>query len=540
MSIPKEPRQLMINLMYLVLTALLALNVSAEVMNAFFDIDKSLDKSADLAAENADATKDGIQGQFEAQYEPLKPIINGALDNNKDGVSDFVQYVEDIKTQLIDGSGNQNGEVDDGDMDKYGKPKGKKNKDITTRMLVDGKKGEELKDKIIELRKSLIDQYSSVVQNETVTEVTKDSDERLQARIADFDKAVELQPVPLEEIKATTDKNSWSEYKFKQMPLAAIMPILTKFQTDARNAQALAAGKFAELLGGTEVVLDKFFPIMNAKKGYVIKGEKFESEVAIGAFSQEFAQNATITVNGTGVRLNEEGKGTYTETANSYGKRVLNMKATVENPLTGETRTGTSTFEYEVGERSASLFLSKMNVFYIGVDNPFEVSVAGASSNEVNVNCSGGGCTTKGSRGKYTATVTTPGDVKVNVSAPGLQKTFNIRAKRIPDPVATLGGTNKGGKIGNGTFKAQRGLIAVLENFDFDARCDIQGFEFVRVPQRQDPIVKPNSGGTYNSDIQRLVSQAKPGDIYYFNDVKARCPGDKAGRKINSLVFQIK
>ena len=117
----------------------------------------------------------------------------------------------------------------------------------------------------------------------------------------------------------------------------------------------------------------------------MIKGEKFEAEVAIGAFSNEFAKTSSITVNGTRINLNDEGKGTYTETAKSYGKKTLNMKARVENPLTGEVIEGSSSFDYEVGERSASMFLTKMNVFYIGVDNPFEVSVAGANSQKVKV-----------------------------------------------------------------------------------------------------------------------------------------------------------
>lgn len=541
MSIPKEPRQLMINLMYLVLTALLALNVSAEVMNAFFDIDKSLSKSASLAAENANDTKEGIDGAFEGPKAPLKPIIYGAMDATKDNVDRFVEYVESIKTQLIDGSGNKNGVKDEGDMGKFGKPKGKKNKDITTRLLVEEGIGEELREKIVQLRSQIISEYTKTVSNKTVIEVaklnTRDPKE-VEKKIKSFDHAVELKPKSEEDIRASTDKANWSEYKFKQMPIAAILPVLTKFQTDARNAQALAANEFAQLVGGREVVLDKFFPIMNAKRGYVIKGEKFEAEVAIGAFSNEFAKTSTITVNGTRINLNDEGKGTYSETANSYGKKTLNLKARVENPLTGEVIEGSNTFDYEVGERSASLFLSKMNVFYIGVQNPFEVSVAGASSNEVRVSCSGAGCNVSGSGGKYTATVASQGDVKITVSAGQLTKSFDIRAKRIPDPVPRLGSL-KGSKVANGTFKAQRGIIPALENFDFDAKCNIVGFEFVRVPQRQDPIIKINRGGAFTSDVQRLMSQAKPGDLYLFRDIKAKCPGDKASRDIGSLTFNI-
>lgn len=139
----------------------------------------------------------------------------------------------------------------------------------------------------------------------------------------------------------------------------------------------------------------------------------------------------------------------------------------------------------------------------------------------------------------WDVTVNKPGEVKVNVSGGGLSDSKIFRVKRIPDPVAKLGNKDDGA-MGNGEFKAQGGLIAWLENFDFDARCDIQSFKVVRVPKREDPVASENTGPKYNAMSQRLVSQARPGDTFYFQDVKARCPGDAAGRKINSLVFTIK
>ena len=284
--------------------------------------------------------------------------------------------------------------------------------------------------------------------------------------------------------------------------------------------------------------MNKFFPVINAKKGYVIKGEKFEATVQIGAYSSEFGENSTITVNGQKVQL-KDGVGTFTETATQTGKRTLSLSSNVINPITGEKYTETSSFDYEVGLRSANVSADKMNVLYIGVDNPLSVSVAGVSSNQVNVDCNG--CNLKKTAaGKFVATVNAPGEATVKVSGGGLPSTpFGFRVKRIPDPVAKLG--NKAdGSMGNGEFKAQRGVIPWLEGFDFDAKCQIQGFNLVRVAKRQDPVASQNSGGTYNEKSQRLVRAAKPGDTYYFENVRARCPGDKAGRKINSMVFKIR
>ena len=285
---------------------------------------------------------------------------------------------------------------------------------------------------------------------------------------------------------------------------------------------------------------NKFFPVINAKKGYVIKGEKFESTVQIGAYSSEFGKNSSITVNGQRVPL-KDGVGTFTETASNTGKRTLKLSCNVTNPITGEKYSESSTFEYEVGVRSVTVSADKMNVFYIGVDNPVSVAVAGASSNEIKASCSG--CNMKGSRGKYTVTADRPGDATINVSGGGLPNTpFKFRVKRIPDPVASLNPNKRedGGAVGNGKFKAMGGIFAMLEGFDFDAKCNIQGFELTRQAKRADPVSEINRGAKYSSAARGLVMKAKPGDVFYFDNVKARCPGDKAGRKINSMVFKIK
>ena len=553
MSIPKEPRQLMINLMYLVLTALLALNVSAEVMNAFFDLDKSMKVSNKLTKEGVKSTKAGIQPLLEKKPLLQKPL-NAGIDAVNAEVKDFVDYIEGIKDGLIDGSGDKNGTHDDADYikgDRDNKPIGKKNKDITTRLLVMGDpdsnteaQGPIIETKVGELKTKLIEIYTNTVQNSDVVKESKLSKKDVADKIAGIVGSIPLQIESEEEImKKSKDgkPKTWTEYKFKQMPLAAVLPVLTKLQTDATNAEATIVNKFAELVGGKEIKLNKFFPVINAKKGYVIKGEKFESTVQIGAYSSEFGKNSSISVNGQRIPL-KDGVGTFTETASSTGKRSLKLTCNVKNPLTGETFSESSTFEYEVGVRSAVVSADKMNVFYIGVDNPVSVTVAGVSSNQVKTSPTG--CQLrKVSGGKYIATATRPGDATINVSGGGFPSTpFKFRVKRIPDPVASLNPMNKedGGQIGNGKFKAMGGIFAMLENFDFDAKCKIQGFELTRQAKRADPVSEINAGAKYSGSSRALVMKAKPGDTYYFDNVKARCPGDKAGRKINSMIFKIK
>lgn len=549
MSIPKEPRQLMINLMYLVLTALLALNVSAEVMNAFKTIDDSLQKSNTITNQAINdqqkALKDLLSDESKAKYRPL----SDAVTDIRQEITSFNEYVDNIKNNLIDGAGDQNGAVDDGDFLYPENPakkiiKGKKNKDVTTQMLVNDGVGDELEAKIAEVRQNIIDIYSKVItENADAFDIKtggKVDPEKVKANIASFANNISLDIDQNWQEQSDGDKNSWADFRFRQMPLISVLPLLTKFQTDAKNAEALAVGKLAELAGGKTIEFNQFFPVINARKAYVIKGDKFEAQVSLGAYSSDIPpENINLTVNGQRLPVGTDGKADFSRVANALGTQTLSLSATVKNPLTGEVTTENSTFEYEVGETSATVSADKMNVFYIGVDNPISVSVAGVSSNDVNVKCEGAGCNLTGGRGKYTVKVSRPGEVNIKVSGGGLSKSAPFRVKRIPDPVAKLG--NKAdGTMGNGEFKAQRGVIPWLEGFDFDAKCQIQGFNLVKVAKRQDPVASQNPGGRFNEKSLRLVRSAKPGDTYYFENVKAKCPGDAAGRKINSMVFKIR
>ncbi len=551
MSIPKEPRQLMITLMYLVLMALLALNISAEIMNAFYDLEKSMMTSNKLTADAVKATQEGIQPILEKKPQLRQPLNQGIADV-RDFVSSFTESVDFYKNGLMVMSTNAkeltNDEIrsmipdinSEEHKNKYfdektGQPKASKDKDWTTWWMVKQGQGDSLQSMVEKTRQGMIEIYKNTMK--ACQKEAKLKDQEVADKIANFEKNLTL---GIDSSWAqTSDKPTWAAAKFDHMPFAACMPTLEKLKSDARAAEALMVNDLAGLVGGRELKLNKFFPIMNAKRGYVIKGEKFEAEVAIGAFSSEFAKTSSISVNGKRISLNAEGKGTFTETASTLGKRSLKLSASVTNPLSGEKMSGTSSFDYEVGMRSATVSATKMNVFYIGVDNPVEISVAGANSNKIKASCSG--CDIRKSGGAYNVTASRPGDATISVSAEGFSSKFKFRVKRIPDPTASFS-PNKAessGSMGNGSFKARKGIFAALLNFDFEAKCKIQGFELTRVPKRQDPQRKANSGANY-AGCRDLIMKAKPGDIYYFDNIKARCPGDAAGRKLNSMVWQIK
>ena len=529
MSIPKEPRQLMINIMYLVLTALLALNVSAEIFNAFKMVDTGL-KSANTALDASNATLPELikeQSQKSKDLAKYAERIDGIRGLSKSGTD----YIDDLVDKLIDESGNLNGEVDEGDyVDVKGNRelRGKKNYDGVTRLMVDQGLGEELKNKMVEMKAQFLN---------FVDEPDKKS---LAGNL----------PIEIDEVawtKSANAKKNWSDFTFGHMPLGATMPIFSKFKNDIKASEAellnYLAGKVG--VGGATVVLNKYKVVSSPKKTYIIKGEKFETDVFLSAAAGGDSNTGiSISVNGKGLRADKDGVAKYTETASATGVKKYNAAITITDPVTKEKEPYKSTYEYEVGERSVAISPTKMNVFYIGVDNPVEISAAGVNSTKIKVSMGGsGGGTIKKSGGGYVVNVTKPttkGNLaKVNVSAEGLNASKEFRVKRIPNPIPKLS-TKRGGTMAPGEFKAQQGVLPVLEAFDFDVRCQIKGFRLVRVAPRQDAEITVNRGGRYSAEAAGLVKKAKPGDRYFYEDIKCTCPGDKAPRSLGGMNFNIR
>jgi gliding motility-associated protein GldM len=512
MSIPKEPRQLMINLMYLVLTALLALNVSAEVMNAFFSLDKGMQSSMKLIDGSNTRLKEGIDKIADVYKNEKNQKYAAAAQKAQEIEADFIKYIDNVRDSLmILGKGPSKADPTI--------PMDIRNKDITTLYFINNKKGEAIEKKILATRAALL-------------------------ALADNNVDVSgNMPLNVEAIPPGVKAKTWPDLKFKQMPIAACYPTLAKMQSDAKASTSAVLNYCSQMVNGEEIIrFNMYEPVLAANKSYLTTGEKYEAKVFLGAYSKD-ANNISINVNGASLPV-DAGSATYTTTASGLGEKSVSVSIGVKNPLTGETKTYEKKFTYEVGQRSVAVSLDKMNVFYIGVDNPISVSAAGVNSNEVRVSGTGGGINLdKTGNGKYNVRVTTPtNECSITVSGGGASQTFQYRVKRIPDPVPRLGGNlaNKGGTMPNGTFKAQGGISAMLENFDFDAKCDVVGFDFAYQPKRQDPIVAQNGGARWNNQIQGYINNAKPGDAYYFDDVKCKCPGDAAPRNIGSIAYKIK
>jgi gliding motility-associated protein GldM len=505
MSLPKEPRQLMINLMYIVLTAILALNVSAEILNAFLAMDESISESSAIVGKSNQQIIDAITQQADAysQFEPLREKAKTANLISKE----FADYINKLKIELIEQSGG---------YDEEGKLVGIKNKDITTRMFVNEERGDTVHQKILVLRDKLL----NLIEDETTR--------------GHISKSIPLNIKPVPE---DAEKKTWAEFNFQQMPVAAILPLLSKFQNDAKISETAILNYF---LGQTDIVTmkpDAFEAVVAADKSYVISGEELTAEIFLGAYSST-ADNIAVRVNGRPVPV-RDGKAVLNVSPEGLGSKEMDVRIDVTNPISGEVKTYNKKFRYEVGERSVAVSADKMNVFYVGVENPVTISAAGIPSAEMKVVANNVELN-KVNNNQFMAIPKKTGEATITVSGGGLNPTtFKYRVKMIPTPIPMLG-AHKSGRMKPSEFKVYDNIKAIHENFDFDARCNITGFEITRVQKKGDPQIYENSGGNFDERTKAIVKQADFGDVYYFENIRAKCPGDIVTRQLSSMIFRIR
>ena len=188
---------------------------------------------------------------------------------------------------------------------------------------------------------------------------------------------------------------------------------------------------------------------------------------------------------------------------------------------------------------------SKMNVFYIGVENPVTIALSNVpASNEIEVKISEGTVTPiKEKPNAYIVKVNKMGIVTIDVFFQGTKYgEHKFRVKKIPDPTARLPirmpcFVHTDMMV---AFKEIKKMVAVLDNFNFDVKCEIVNFKFTRSPKIEAPITLINISGDFSPEVNAEIAKSKKGDTHYFDDVLAKCPGDIAPRTLNSLVYTIR
>lgn len=513
MGLPAEPRQKMINLMYLVLTAMLALNVSAEILNAFRTVDNSListnktiDQSTATIMKSLEDKKSDPQSKMKAEI--WYPKAEKATQLS----ADVFNYIQKLRMQIMTAA--QFNPTKENNFDSSFK---QDNLDIATRIMVEEGEGKKLYAKLAEYKKNLL---------AIDPEIAKEFGNSLQIDL---------------NMPKTQDKGNktWEAAYFHMVPTIAAVTILSKFQNDVKTSENKVVAFCHQQVGHVTVRFDNFAPIIGQSSNYLMPGQTIEIKAGVGAFSA--AAKPTITIGGQVQTVNDSGFVRYsTPVAAGLGQKSIPVHI-VYTDQEGNQRTIDRLVNYTVGQSSTAISLPEMNVLYIGYPNKITVSGGGVGAEKIGINVAGGGAS-------YTKTA--PGEFIVNVS----QQTDNCtisamadgknigaltyRVRQMPEPIATVGGMKSGTYVNAGTIQAQSGVGAYIENFPLNLKYTVTRFTVVGTNEDGDIIKEVCNGNTFTPRAKQMMKNLKSGDIITFEEIRAKGP-DNREMKLGALLYNI-
>jgi gliding motility-associated protein GldM len=507
MALPKEPRQKMINLMYLVLTALLALNVSAEILHAFKTVDKSLMNANGII----ESKNESLFKSFEAKAKDPKTAQLAAVwkpkaDQAKSLADGMSSYLENLKVELMKESGQTT----------PGGPFREDNLDAPTRLIVEGPRGKELYQKLTAYKNGLLAIDPSINK--------------------EFQNSL---PIDLKtpETNNQAGKKDWAYGYFHMTPSIAAITMLSKFENDVKNSEALVVDYCHRKIGEVQVVYDEFQAFAGTNSQYLMPGQELVITAGVGAFSK--AAKPSISIDGSGVGLNTEGVAEYKTTVGGPGtySKIVNISFVKPD---GTPATIQKKVEYTVGSPTgASVSADAVKVLYIGLKNPLTISGGSAGAEKTQASITNGSLQSLGG-GKYVAEVNTPGKATINVTVEGKSTPFEFRVKRVPDPVAMIG-QSSGGRTPANAFKAQQGVRADLKDFVFEGvKFDIVSYVVYATGAgfAENPGISQNGGAYFNEGSKRILEKCRPGSTVVIDEINARGPGGDT-RRLPTMAFNL-
>ena len=547
----ETPRQKMIGMMYLVLTALLALNVSKTVLDSFVLVDNSLTVTTD----NFNIQNEKLNEEFAkaAVSNPtkVKPWKDKADEVIKES-EELFNYINSLKIEIVrlaDGKKavaveqrkirNKNEvRVDAGKIDN------KDNTDKPAQIMVgdnNNGKAKILKNKIIQYRNKLIS-------------FTNKKDVGIQSSL---NKNLDTADPPAEE--GTTE--SWESYHFEHLPLIAVTTILSKMQSDVRNAESDMLRYLFNKIDAGSIKFNKLEATVIPNSNYILKGNEYKAqvfiaatdtiekpEVYIGPYKTVVGPDGKVDYEMIGnnyekVTTEEGGKKVYKRICNTVGKQkwggIIVLKTS-----DGETISKNFDIDFMVAETNVVVSPTKMNVLYVGVDNPISISIPSIPDDKITATMSNGIIRRNTQGPGWIANLTSLGNNKTNIivsaeiekGRPKVMGSIEFRVRPIPDPIPKVAG-RKGGSIDRNLLMAQMVLNADLENFEFDAQFRV--IEFTVSASIHGFLREETSKSNRITDAQKeIFRSANKGDKIYFQDIKAVGPDGKP-RDLTTLYFKI-
>lgn len=503
----QSARQKMINLMYLIFIAMMAMNMSKEVLSAFGLMEEKFAEANASTAERNDILLAELENKGEENPESFK-VPAARAQQVKIASDKFFAVIEGIKRDLIATGGyelDETGKLPFESMDKT---------DILDEAWFTGDRLTKDGEVVMEH----LNEYKDAIKTILAT------DESYRGRAEAFERTFNTDDVENKDGKEI----AWLNYNFQGYPAIASYTKLTALQNDVRVTESDMFSLFLGNIVSEATTLNNYQAIVLADKSAFFAGEKFQGKVVIGKYAN--VPPTKLMVQGEEVNLTEAidstGAATLGFNVGNVGAHEIDGEFTfIEN---NEELKIPIKANYVVVPRpnSATISADKMNVVYRGVANPMTISFAGVPDNKVNA--SGSGLSKTSGVGKYLMTPGTGREVTINVTATlddgsnaSDQQTFRI--KDIPKPTGTIAGQDGIAKLPKRNLEI--GTVgAKLEDFVFDLPINVTSFQ-VKVPGQ--PTV--NVAGTkMNAQAKAAINRARAGDVVTIFNIKAKIQGNSS------------
>lgn len=499
-----SPRQKMINLMYIVLTAMLALNVSSDVLNGFNQVEDGLSRTNENIMERNAA----IYGQLK-DFNETNPEKGGVWFNKatqlRNATNKLYSYVDSLKIAIVktaDGS--------DGDINNI---ESLDNLDAAAIVMLAPRKG---CGKPLRLA---IDAYSKYVTSLVSNEV----------KVKNIKNALSTEPITA---KGTIGDQLWEESLFDNMPVVAAITLLTKLQNDICYAEGEALSSLLNNIDAGDVRVNQMNAFVIPSSRNVMRGSRYSANIVMAAV--DTTQRPIVYINGT--KLSND-RGLYEVVAGRTG--VFDYSGYIEVPR-GDGSMSRHDFKssYTVIEPMATVSATMMNVLYAGIDNPISIAVPGIPSNSISASMTNGKLTRKGDIWvAHPSKIGTDAVVTVTATIDGRSQTVattNFRVRKLPDPTPFI--PYKDAKGNADVYKGQgrpfpktlllqaEGIGAAIDDDLLNVTYRVLSFETVFFDSMGNAIPEVSEGSKFSQRQKNSFRRLSRGKRFYISRVKAIGP----------------
>jgi len=494
-----SPRQKMINLMYIVLTAMLALNVSSDVLDGFTQVEEGLNRTN----ENIEQRNLAIYRTLEefAQKNPQKgQVWYDKATEVRQITAKLYQYIDSLKTLIV-----VEADGPDGDVNNI-----HRRDDLEAAAFImlspTNKRG-------VVLRKS-VDDYRNYI-----TSIIADTVKR--ANINEI--------LSTKSVVSNGAKQSWENSKFESQPVVAAITLLAKLQNDLRYAEGEALAYLLTNVDASDVRVNQLSAFVIPDSRIVMRGGRYSARVVLAAI--DTTQRPNIFIGGRQIT-----NGLYELNCGSTG--VFDYSGYLEVPR-GDGTMARHDFKssYTVIEPAATVSATMMNVLYAGIDNPISISVPGIPTSQVNASMTNGSLTRSGDA--WVARPTTVGSdavITVTATVDGRSQTVNtttFRVRKLPNPTPFIaykddkGNTDKylGGKPFSKALLLQApGIGAAIDDGLLNISFTVLSFETVFFDSMGNAIPEVSNGVNFSQRQKDQFKRLSRGKRFYISRIKAKGP----------------